>query len=269
MVEGHQMNSESPNILRIPCPDNRTFFKDFVNPGIPVILTDLQNGWKARELWDTAYLRMICGDSRVGTMRLTDGLCDVDTYSERPEHRMALSEVLDAVDAGVLDGGRVIASPTDSFGSRLIDDYSVPTYCEGKRFFRSRIYVGPKGTVTSLHQDLPENLYTLVHGRKRIALFHPNDSGHLYRNPFWHRHPNFSQVDPEWPDSARFPKFNQTTPITVDLAAGETLYIPALWWHHLRNLELSIAMSFWWPEGWRLPIAWAAARYKALTSTNV
>lgn len=261
------MSAALPSIDRIPSPDAETFFNTYVKRGIPVVITDLQKDWPASRLWNPAYFRDTFGTMPVGTMELRNGVCNAETYSERSGAATSMSSVLDAVEAADLHG-KVVACPTALLGSGLAAQYTVPYNCDAKRFFRSRIYIGPAGTVTPLHHDLPENLYTLVYGRKRITLFHPDDSKFLYRNPVWSRLPNFSQVNPEAPDLEAFPKYGRARPLVVDLKAGETLYIPSFWWHHLRNMETSIAMSFWWPEGWRLPVAWAAARYKALTASD-
>jgi hypothetical protein len=261
------MSASVPSIERVTSIDAERFFNTYVKRGTPVVITDLQQGWKASEIWSTPYFRSAFGTCQVGTMALRSAVCDAETYSERAAAKTSLSMVLDDVEAGNLDG-KVVACPTALLGPALAAQFKVPFNCDAKRFFRSRIYIGPAGTVTPLHHDLPENLYAVVRGRKRITLFHPDDSKFLYRNPFWSRLPNFSQVNPEAPDLDAFPKYGRARPLVIDLKAGETLYIPSFWWHHLRNMETSIAMSFWWPEGWRQPVAWAAARYKALTTSD-
>ena len=41
-------------------------------------------------------------------------------------------------------------------------------------------------------------------------------------------------------------------PIVIDVKAGETLYLPAGWWHHVRQSGLSIALNWWYdiePQG--------------------
>lgn len=42
-------------------------------------------------------------------------------------------------------------------------------------------------------------------------------------------------VDPSQPDLARFPLFSNATPIVVDVRAGETLFLPALWYHQVSH----------------------------------
>ena len=33
--------------------------------------------------------------------------------------------------------------------------------------------------------------------------------------------------------------------VTIDLQAGEALYIPAGWFHHVENLETTVAVNWW------------------------
>lgn len=41
-------------------------------------------------------------------------------------------------------------------------------------------------------------------------------------------------------------------PIIIDVKAGKTLYLPAGWWHYVRQSGLSIALNWWYdiePQG--------------------
>ena len=49
--------------------------------------------------------------------------------------------------------------------------------------------------------------------------------------------------DVEHPDLMRFPLFAQATPIRCELHPGETLFVPAGWWHTARILSPSITVS--------------------------
>jgi hypothetical protein len=36
---------------------------------------------------------------------------------------------------------------------------------------------------------------------------------------------------------------------TAELAPGDAIYIPHMWWHHVRSLDsLSILVNYWWDE---------------------
>ena len=35
-------------------------------------------------------------------------------------------------------------------------------------------------------------------------------------------------------------------PITITVSAGESLYLPAGWWHHVRQTGLTVAVNYWY-----------------------
>ena len=51
-----------------------------------------------------------------------------------------------------------------------------------------------------------------------------------------------SILDPA--DSASLPP--HAHPITITVKAGESLYLPAGWWHYVRQSELTIAVNYWY-----------------------
>jgi jumonji domain-containing protein 7 len=56
-------------------------------------------------------------------------------------------------------------------------------------------------------------------------------------------------VDPERPDLSTFPLFTHASPVTVDVAAGETLFLPGLWHHQVSHPtaagDVTIAINTW------------------------
>jgi hypothetical protein len=54
-----------------------------------------------------------------------------------------------------------------------------------------------------------------------------------------------SLIDVENPDFDKHPEFRNAVSIDIELSAGEMLFIPKLWWHHVRTLEPSISVNFW------------------------
>ena len=49
-----------------------------------------------------------------------------------------------------------------------------------------------------------------------------------------------AKVDPDHPDLSRFPKFAHALPLHVTVRAGETLYLPALFYHHVHQSDDSL-----------------------------
>jgi hypothetical protein len=248
-------------IERITPINKKDFYNTYVRQGRPVVISGLTTGWLGNKLWDFDYFLDRYAKTEIKAFRLNNkGECDVDVKKGSPTRDIILEECLRSIADLQIEGKWSIASAIDLFPEQLSREFSAPLYCADGRFLRSMIFIGPAGVVAPLHQDLPENMYVMVRGKKRITLFAPAD--HVYPNSRLSNLPNHSQIDALDPDYARFPKAIDAQPYIVDLAAGETLFIPSFWWHHLRSLEPSIALNFWWSQGWKLPIAWAASLYK-------
>eukprot|EP00947_MAST-08B_sp_MAST-8B-sp1_P004366 g4366.t1 len=62
--------------------------------------------------------------------------------------------------------------------------------------------------------------------------------------------------------SSSFPLFAGTPYQQCDLRPGEMLYIPPKHWHHVRSLDVSFSVSFWWGRGKEALVAAAAAGTK-------
>ena len=113
-----------------------------------------------------------------------------------------------------------------------------------------RVWIGNRVTVAA-HHDPSENIACVVAGRRRFTLFPPEQIANLYVGPF-ERTPagtTISLVDFDVPDFERFPGFAEAmaAAIEVDLEPGDALYIPYMWWHHVRSLEpVNMLVNFWW-----------------------
>lgn len=119
------------------------------------------------------------------------------------------------------------------------------------------LWLGPGGHTTCLHYDPVDGTLMQLHGAKRVLLFPPTQLYNLY--PFsalTHlRHglklrASYSQVYPDRPDFASFPKLKQALEHRheVILNWGEVLYIPAGWWHELTALgdEMVCSINRFW-----------------------
>lgn len=113
-----------------------------------------------------------------------------------------------------------------------------------------RVWIGNAVTVAA-HHDPSENIACVVAGRRRFTLFPPEQAANLYMGPFelTPAGPAVSMVDFDAPDFARFPRFATALEqaLVVDLEPGDALYIPYLWWHHVRSTEqMNMLVNYWW-----------------------
>lgn len=105
--------------------------------------------------------------------------------------------------------------------------------------------------IVAAHQDPYENLACVVAGRRRFTLFPPDAVADLYIGPFEKTPggPPISMVAFDAPDLDRHPRFAQALEVseTVELEPGDALYIPYLWWHHVRSLDpVNLLTNYWW-----------------------
>jgi Cupin-like domain len=112
-----------------------------------------------------------------------------------------------------------------------------------------RLWVGgPLRTQT--HNDRDHNLACVVAGRRRFVLFPPEQVSNLYVGPL-DNPPPLSLVNPEAPDFERFPKFRQAlaSACVAYLEAGEAIFVPKYWWHHVTSLEpYNVMVNYWWGD---------------------
>lgn len=97
-------------------------------------------------------------------------------------------------------------------------------------------------TRSGLHFDNADNLFGQVYGTKEAFLVSPDYSKFLY--PF-SNNPSKSQVDLEIPDFNKYPKLKQVETWYCELQAGDGLYMPRGWWHHIMANDISISVNCW------------------------
>ena len=113
----------------------------------------------------------------------------------------------------------------------------------------SMLYVGPSGTLAPCHWDALDNLFTQLGGTKQVLLFPPDTAG---MRPFPSDHPydSRSQVDLEAPTDAEKEALRGRGALAT-LEAGDALFIPNQWWHHIHASEgspadgLCISLNCW------------------------
>jgi hypothetical protein len=113
-----------------------------------------------------------------------------------------------------------------------------------------RIWLGT-AIVTPAHFDQAHNIAVCVAGRRRFTLFPPEQVANLYVGPLEHTPAGMpmSLVDFAKPDFDRFPRFRDALASAQvgELAPGDAIYMPPLWWHHVQSLErFNVLVNYWW-----------------------
>ncbi|PJI88362.1 cupin-like domain-containing protein [Sphingomonas koreensis] len=115
-----------------------------------------------------------------------------------------------------------------------------------------RIWVGNASRIAP-HYDMAANIAVVVAGKRRFTLFPPEQLANLYVGPVERTvagQPT-SMVDPDNPDLDRFPRFAeaQRHAQVAELGLGDAIYIPPLWWHHVRaEAALNVLVNYWFAQ---------------------
>ncbi len=112
------------------------------------------------------------------------------------------------------------------------------------------IWIGNRSRIAA-HYDLPDNVACVAAGRRRFTLFPPDQLENLYVGPieFTPAGQQISLVDFHAPDLTRFPRFQRAmdNAIVVDMAPGDAIFIPGMWWHHVESMDsLNVLVNYWW-----------------------
>jgi ribosomal protein L16 Arg81 hydroxylase len=111
------------------------------------------------------------------------------------------------------------------------------------------LFVGGQTSITHMHFDidLSHILHTQFAGRKRVLLFPFEEQHKLYRKP-WEvlSMADFSNYyDPENSklNLDEFPALKHASGYDMVLEHGDTLFMPAGYWHHMEYIDSGFAMS--------------------------
>ncbi|KAF2367016.1 JmjC domain [Trinorchestia longiramus] len=74
-------------------------------------------------------------------------------------------------------------------------------------------------------------------------------------------------IDPLCPDTKQFPQYTRASPLRIRVHAGDALYLPSLWFHHVRQSHGCIAVNYWYDMEYGLNYAYYQM-VRALTWTD-
>jgi len=122
----------------------------------------------------------------------------------------------------------------------------------GSRDALASIWIGNRTRIAA-HYDLPDNVACVAAGRRRFTLFPPEQVDNLYIGPLdlTPAGQPISLVDFHQPDLDRFPKFAEAMrhARVAELAPGDALFIPSMWWHHIEALDrFNVLVNYWWRQ---------------------
>lgn len=245
--------------------DAATFAAQVAARNEPVVLRGLVRGWPAVDAALAApgaigaYLRAMDSGAPVTALRMPPSARGRIFYNEGLDgFNYARDETtVSAVLESLAKHARFSNPPAVAVQSALVPD-CLPRFAAENRnpvldeSVAARIWIGNR-VVTPAHFDESSNVACVVAGRRRFTLFPPESIADLYIGPIGYAPTGtpISLVDFDRPDERRFPRFRHALEVarTAELAPGDAIYIPPLWWHHVRSLDdLNVLVNYWWKD---------------------
>ncbi|MCH5597040.1 cupin-like domain-containing protein [Niabella ginsengisoli] len=219
------------------------FKTKYYNPNKPLIIKGLAKQWPAYNKWNWDYFIDIVGDKEVGVYNNVKS--DSYTPINTADAYLKFGEYLQMVKKGPVDL-RIFLFNIFQHAPQIVKDFSWPDeYMNGfvKRF--PMLFVGGQGAITHMHFDidLSHILHTQFLGRKRVLLFPFEEQRKLYRKP-WEvlSLANYANYNEHF-DYESFPAVKLAKGYEVILEHGDTLFMPAGYWHHMEYIDAGFAMS--------------------------
>ena len=222
------------------------FKKNYYDTMTPLIITGLAKQWPAYHKWNWDYFKEIVGNVKVGLYNNVKS--DAYTPINTADDYKTFGEYIDIVKEGPA-AWRIFLFNIFQHAPQLTKDFTWPEHLM-KGFVKRypMLFVGGETSITHMHFDidLSHILHTQFLGRKRVLLF-PNEEQHkLYRKPFevlsLVDFSNYHQGNGT-PDYEAFPAVRYAKGYEVILEHGDTLFMPAGFWHHMEYLDSGFAMS--------------------------
>lgn len=219
------------------------FKVNYYNTKKPLIISGLAKDWPGFKKWNWDYFIDLMGNIEVGVYDNVKS--DSYTPINTADGYMKFGDYLKKVKEGPLELG-IFLFNIFQHAPELVKDFSFPDYLM-KGFVKNypMLFVGGQGSITHMHFDIDMShiFHTQFIGKKRVLLFPFEEQYKLYRKP-WEvlSMANYANYHESF-DYNNFPAARLAKGYEVILAHGDTLFMPAGFWHHMEYIESGFAMS--------------------------
>jgi hypothetical protein len=222
------------------------FKNNYYLPKKPLVITGLAKQWPAYSKWTWDYFKEIVGNKRVGLYNNIKS--DAYTPINTADDYKTFGEYVDMIKKGPA-GWRIFLFNIFDHAPQLIEDFTWPEdLMKGYVKKYPMLFTGGQTSITHMHFDidLSHILHTQFAGRKKVLLFRHEEQHKLYRKPFevlsLADFSNYNQGSGN-PDYEKFPALKYANGYELVLEHGDTLFMPAGYWHHMEYLDSGFAMS--------------------------
>jgi hypothetical protein len=238
------------------------FLRAVVEPCRPAVLRGLVSQWPAVQAGVSSppafrkYLGLFDVGARTEAFFGAPGIAGRYYYSDDLRgfnfewRAVTFTEALDVMLATL----GASEAPSVYMGSVPVDSY-LPGFAAQNALHvlpgvAARIWLGHAANI-SCHYDTMENVACVVAGTRRFTLYPPEAIAQLYVGPIDRTMagPPVSLAASAPVDDPRYPRFREIRDraLVVELAPGDALYLPKLWWHQVESTApFNGLINYWW-----------------------
>ncbi|WP_354291874.1 cupin-like domain-containing protein [Sphingomonas sp. PvP055] len=243
--------------------DLAAFVRDIAQPCLPVVVRGLCRNWPVVTAATRSSAALVAYLARFDAGRTAEAfvgdpaiaghyaygkdLAGFNFARESLRFGDALTRIVAAADAPETESVYLGSLPTDAYLPGFAAENILPIV---PATARPRIWIGTASSV-ACHYDTFDNLACVVAGTRRFTLYPPDAIGQLYVGPIDHTMAgqpislaaNAPPGDPRYPNVATA----RARAMVVDLAPGDALYMPKLWWHSVEaTAPFNVLVNYWW-----------------------
>uniref|UniRef100_A0A336KNJ7 CSON013302 protein n=3 Tax=Culicoides sonorensis TaxID=179676 RepID=A0A336KNJ7_CULSO len=269
-----------PELFEIPSA--MEFLRDNVSKNIPLVIREGCK-WPCIEKWSSQYFRQTMAYKPVKVALTPNGYADgiaewkgIEYFVMPEEKIMPMEQFLD----NLLNKSTPV-NYIQTQNNNLIHDFpelladiddSMLNFAKeafNKSPDAANFWMGDERAVTSMHKDPYENIYIVVSGYKDFILIPPTDVPNVprkkYQSAIYKTNKNgvmdiepifddnkkpivleWVSIDPLKPDLEEYPAYEEAIKYEIRLNPGDILYLPSLWYHHVRQSHKNISLNFWY-----------------------
>jgi histone arginine demethylase JMJD6 len=250
-------------VERVADISDSLFRFQFLSAQVPLVISGCIEQWPARKKWNLDYFASQFPEKKLQFSGKQWVLGEfIKTMSRGSESAPYLKEVkLDEQFPELMpDIGALRFTLSNLLNSRWL-----PRSMRISKGIKALFIGGAGSGFGKLHWDYSylHVFISQIRGEKDFVLYAPEDTPYLYASS---ENPNKSMIeDFNAFDPLQFPDVAKASPIRLTIGEGDTLFIPAGWWHatKMRDTSISVAESSLDTSNWCQRGDWYIENYRA------
>lgn len=254
-------------VERVSGIDLDTFYKNYVNKGIPVVLEGAASEWNCVKDWSLQYFKDLHGD---------DEIIAVEQDTMDLKHKtIRLGDIIDGIQKGM--GKYYRFYPLLDRHPEHLTDFDVKWLRKFKKVYSPtesfQVFIGGDKSYTPLHNASLGNMFIQAVGKKHwrfypnemVAIIDPDPVRNIYRHaPIRKDGQSFHAFEPDFEHP--FHLYEKMNGFEVTLSPGDILYNPPYYWHTVRNIGDSIGVGYRWLPIWDNLRKWPVHTFMDVTA---